>query len=365
MKRGFLFSFLIFAFLFVFGSSGKGEEKDSLRIVYRDAIDKIIAGRLALLRERKREAQLDFLNAIDRLDRIRFAFEHDPLFVFLRGLALAWIEVERPDGHTEHKKEEALSLLNELRRNQPDFARGAVLNQIASLCMELGRFEEAAQAYGELDRLPFFRPVLAPPEPISLEERLWMSLFDWPEPATIALNWAEAEMLAQRLERAVGLYRLAEARAEAGSLELALARFGLALAEERRGNHEEALRQAKAAMGSWLPNAGNPLAQRLQAAHGSLAPLHHPGVVYHPPWERFAYEALAKEAIATDLLDAEQKKQVLREACGAWRRFFAWGGEASPYAKQACLALERLSKHCSTAQSESVPCHGGGENGFF
>lgn len=296
-------------------------------------------------------SQLQIERAIERLDRAVTLLPDDAELAFLRATALSEFAREQTDGRTSRRTEEALAELERVRTLDPRFEAASVAAAAASLRARLGDYAGADAEY-QRARLG----IRAPAVPIfigSRHEDALYSLYAPPSPAILALNQAESVMLSGALSRSRALYEEALAAAPVGSLTRALALFGRALAEERDGAHELALESAVLAAVAWTPSSADLLARDLASRHGAAAPLHAPGVVFEPRWERYAYEALLHEAQARSAQRQGQEDRSSIERARAiqrYRGFFAVGGGASRFASIAQASIARLEAEAAHAR---------------
>lgn len=321
-------------------------ERREARLLARDGLRLLLASFDEATDALEPDSQVQVEQAIERFDRATRILSADPEIAFYRGVALARFVREEAGGRAVRRTDEAVAELLRVRALAPRYEPGAVAWQLALLYTRGGEHARAADEY-ERVRL-WARPVAVPLVTLSRREESLLDLFHPPPASLVAINQAEVEMLAGRLEVARAHYGEGVALCDRGSIELALALFGRALVEERLGAHLEALASAVEASLAWTPNALDRVAAELVARHGPLAALHHPGVTFEPRWEIHAYEALVHEgrasaARAGRLAGAEELAVAEDErALRSLRAFFAVGGAASPHAEVARQALERL-----------------------
>jgi tetratricopeptide (TPR) repeat protein len=276
-----------------------------------------IRGRTRALRELARQAvvrraRLD--SAIVRLQLASRLAPGDPEILY--ALARVLIKWEEPGPlwrcSARRRDDEAIAVLEDLRRRQPQYAQSAVAFDLAIVLTRASRFAEAAQIYGEAIALAL----------------------DPAEAAVMRSNLAEVTMLSGDVESAIVHYERA-LRAAGGGRDYLLPLWGLAVALDRLGEHDAALEQAGKAV---------------HAEGGRMAVLRSDGVFFEPEHEIHYYEALGHEALA-----ARPEADVARElaaAAASWRSFAAAAGDDGPFAAAARANLERAERELRAARDK-------------
>jgi tetratricopeptide (TPR) repeat protein len=268
-----------------------------------------IRGRTRALRELARQAVIRRARLDSAIARLRIAVElapDDPEILYaLARVLLKWEEPGPLWGCTARRQdEEAIAVLEQLRRQQPQFAQSAVAFDMAIVLTRTGRFAEAAQVYNEAIALAL----------------------DPGEAAVMRSNLAEVTMLSGDLEGAIAQYERA-LRAAGGGRDYLLPLWGMAVALDRLGEHDAALQ-----------NAG----KAVHAEGGRMAVLRSDGVFFEPEHEIHYYEALGREALAARP-EADAARE-LAAAAASWRSFAAAAGETGSFAAAARANLERTER---------------------
>jgi tetratricopeptide (TPR) repeat protein len=268
-----------------------------------------IRGRTRALRELARQAMIRRARLDSAIARLRIAAElapDDPEILY--ALARVLLKWEEPGPlwrcTARRQDEQAIAVLEQLRRRQPQFAQSAVAFDMAILLTRTGRFAEAAQVYNEAIALAL----------------------DPGEAAVMRSNLAEVTMLSGDLEGAIAQYERA-LRAAGGGRDYLLPLWGMAVALDRLGEHDAALQQA---------------AKAVHAEGGRMAVLRSDGVFFEPEHEIHYYEALGREALAARP-EADAARE-LAAAAASWRSFAAAAGETGSFAAAARANLERIER---------------------
>jgi tetratricopeptide (TPR) repeat protein len=277
-----------------------------------------IRGRARALRELLRQAAVRRARLDSSIARLTLAAElapDDPEILYaLARVLIKWEEPGPPFRCTaRHRDDEAIAVLQQLRRRKPQFAQSAVAFDLAIVLTRSERFAEAAQVYGEAIALSL----------------------DPGQAAVMRSNLAEVTMLSGDLETAIVHYERA-LRSAGGGRDYLLPLWGLAVALDRLGEHEAALEHAGKAV---------------HAEGGRMAVLRSDGVFFEPEHEIHYYEGLGHEALA-----ARPEADVARElaaAAASWRSFVAAAGENGAFANAARANLERTERELSAARKKS------------
>ena len=216
-----------------------------------------------LIRERAVARMVNYENAIARLELAHSLSPHDPAITFLMGVSLA--DWERPERgcHVSRRDDDALAMLEETRRLDPEWEPFQVAFELSILHSRRHEFGKAAEE----------------------DERAIVHSLDVDANATVHANYAEALMMSGDLVRATQQYQRALQLAERDNDEAGrlFALWGLAAALTRQGERDEALADARLA---------------IAADNNSMHALRKPGVFFEPAYEVLFYEALGEEARA-------------------------------------------------------------------
>lgn len=289
--------------------------------------------------------EVEWEQALVRLDRALGYMPDDPDLLFFRALALArWERRER--GVMVRRVPEATAAFERLRALHPEVAVGTVAFELALLRTRVRDYEGASAEYArgaEASTLAPAPPIVPPTRhPLSVIG----SLFLGPSPEQMAGNWAEVTMLAGDAEGAIERYLVAIDAERGNWPNAALARFGLALALDRSGAHDAALDAVRDALDVEAPRSpDDPMsapARTLIGRFGSFAPLHAEGVFFEPECEIRAYEALGHEALSAQASAEEGRRARLESALGSWRAFLEEGGRDGLWAARAEENVRRL-----------------------
>jgi tetratricopeptide (TPR) repeat protein len=242
--------------------------------------------------------------ALIRLQRAVALAPNEPEILYALGRALmAWEQPGPPwECSSQRRDQEAIGVMEQLRRSHPSFAAEAVRFDLAVLLTRQGQFAEAANAYAEA---------------ISLA-------LDQSDTAVMRANLAEVTMLAGDLERAVEHYDRA-LRISTGGRDYLLALWGRAVALDRMGEHDSALTDAQKAT---------------EGEAGHMQVLRSDGVFFEPAHEIDYYEGLGHEALA-GRPDAERRVELAASAA-SFQAFIAAAGAAGPFTPAARASLERV-----------------------
>ncbi len=263
--------------------------------------------------EHMRAAYLE--NAIVRLERARALVPDDPEVLLRLGELLARFERPMTGRAPERRTDEAIGVLEELLRIDPDYAPGIPEYQLALLVARKG---ERARA------IAFYDACVDGGASVRLR-------------ATCAGNRAEELMLAGRLVEALESYRQAASLgarvADTRAVQLAL--FGLALCRDRLGEHADALEEAGRALGMGL----------------GLEVLTSPGVFFEPASELRAYQGLGHLA-AAKRSEGRERRRHLRDAVQAWRAYLRLAPEGDPWRDLASRHLVDARAALAAAEAE-------------
>jgi tetratricopeptide (TPR) repeat protein len=259
-------------------------------------------GRQALLRR----ARLD--SALDRLERAAQLAPREPAIHYAQArVLLAWEEPVSPFRCASRRKDDqAIALLERLRREHPTFAPSAVAIDLAVALTRRARFADAARVYREAVALALAHSELS----------------------VMRGNLAEVTMLSGDLEGAIAEYERALRSAGPGRERL-LPLWGLAVALDRMGEHDAALERARTA---------------LAADGGRMSVLRSDGVFFEPDHEIHYYEALGHEALAAGADTPASAEKSRGDAIASLRRFLAAAGPDAPFSSPAQANLARLQR---------------------
>lgn len=260
-------------------------------------------------------------DAIDRalveLERAHRLEPNDPEIVRaqIRALAL-WEEpgsLERCE--VRQRTAAAIDALRELHRLRPEEVGTKALLELGALSARQGDYEAAAETY----------------------RRAVSLAFDDAERSVAYARLAQVTMLSGDAAAALPEYRRALALTAPGRAK-ALLRFGLAVALDRLGEHAASIEQAVVA---------------LEAVDRSLDVLAPEEVQFEPASERFVYEALAHEAMAT--LSPESKAPSLEAAAQSYAAFLTDVDSANLYRNAAETDLRALEEHLQRPSPPAQP----------
>jgi tetratricopeptide (TPR) repeat protein len=276
-----------------------------------------IRGRTRALRELARQAVVRRARLDSAIVRLQLAAKLAPGDAeILYALARVLIKWEEPGPlwrcSARRRDDEAIAVLEELRRRQPQYAQSAVAFDLAVVLTRASRFADAAQVYSEAIALAL----------------------DPAESAVMRSNLAEVTMLSGDVESAIVHYERA-LRAAGGGRDYLLPLWGMAVALDRLGEHDAALEHAGKAV---------------HAEGGRMAVLRSDGVFFEPDHEIHYYEALGHEALAARP-DADVARE-LAAAAASWRTFAAAAGDAGAFAAAARANLERAERELQTERDK-------------
>lgn len=295
--------------------------------------------------------EVEWEQALVRLDRARRYLPGDPDVLFFRAIALARWERDGGGG-IERRVPEAIAAFEELRALHPAVSPSFVAFELAILRTRQRDYAGAAAEYEAAAAAEMLPPVVPAIFPTSGARTFNPSFYAVglqfvPIPIQQTLgNWAEVTMLSGDADRAIELYERAVEAEGSNWPNGALARFGLALALDRSGAHDAALAATTEALDVEAPRESPDdlhLATRaLVSRWGSFAPLHAEGVFFEPECEIRAYEALGHEALAAQASGVEGRHARLESALRSWRAFLTEGGRDGLWATRAEENVRRL-----------------------
>jgi tetratricopeptide (TPR) repeat protein len=268
-----------------------------------------VRGRSRALRELSRQAfvrraRID--SAIARLELARRLVPEDPDIRYALARVLMRWEAPAPLYRCAslRRDDDAITALEALRREHPEFAQAAVAFDLAVALTRRERFAEAAQVYGETIALAL----------------------DPTEAQVMRSNMAEVTMLSGDLEGAVSHYERA-LRGGGGGRDYLLPLWGLAVALDRLGEHDAALEHAGKAV---------------HAEGGRMSVLRSDGVFFEPAHEIHYYEALGHEALAAR--SGASAARELAAAAASYRSFLTGAGDGGAFGTAARANLERVER---------------------
>ncbi len=266
-----------------------------------------------------RAAYLDM--AIARFARAVALIPDDPDALYRLAITESARDTLAPGNDDTHGSR-IVRTLEHLRQVAPTFQAGRVAFELGIEYTRRKDFHRAAAEYRRC--LAYTIDLSEQPPPHSLEEAVFLEMYQPPSRATTHYNLAEVTMQLGDLEAAVVEYGRAVAQSN-DPRDRALALWGLSVALDRLGDQASAVTRGREA---------------LHDAH--LDVLEEDGVFFEPPYELYYYLGVGHLAEAAEAQDAAERARALMRAAQSFERFLHEGGSASPWAELARHHVDAL-----------------------